>query len=233
LQETCTRLDEALTEATDLYDFAPVGCISTDPEGKITKVNVAACRLLGQERQHLIGHDFAGFFLPGQRGRIHALIQQVNAAAEDLGCELTLDGDPSQATRVQWFVSPMAGALGYYMVLNDITAHKSVEEDLRTQVERWKFTLDATCDGVGLGCAVGLCKLFTQVGAAIWLPASAFWRWHGSLAPAGASRRLACTTGRPAKVPAWSQHTFAHGAPGALQGRQLEMDLVPGCGFCA
>lgn len=148
LQETCARLDEALNEATDLYNFAPVGCVSTDPAGRITRLNLTGAHLLGQERHRLIGCDFPGFFVPHQRARVRALMQQAAVSGEDQSRELLLDCGRSVATHVQLLLSPIAGGQGYQVVLNNISTHKSVEDDLRANEARWKFALDAAGDGV-------------------------------------------------------------------------------------
>jgi PAS domain-containing protein len=62
LQDTCARLDVALNEITDLYDFAPVGFVRTDAAGKISKLNLICANLLGAERNALMGRVFADFF---------------------------------------------------------------------------------------------------------------------------------------------------------------------------
>ena len=78
LQDTCARLDVALNEITDLYDFAPVGFVSTDAAGKISKLNLAGAYLLGSERNKLIGRVFVDFFSAEQRSRIKALMRRAS-----------------------------------------------------------------------------------------------------------------------------------------------------------
>ena len=43
------------------YDFAPVGYLTLDPEGRISDANFTAATLLGVERGKLLGGTFAGF----------------------------------------------------------------------------------------------------------------------------------------------------------------------------
>ena len=46
----------------ELYDFAPVGYLKLDPEGRITEANFKAAPWLGLDRgKLLVGHAFSGF----------------------------------------------------------------------------------------------------------------------------------------------------------------------------
>lgn len=148
LQDTWARLELALTEARDLYDFAPIGCISTDPTGRITKLNLTAASMLGQERNLLMDCDFGSFFLPVQHAEIQVLMHQASNTGEDQRAELTIQHPKGPVQHVQTALAPLAWGQGYHVVLTDITSQKALENDLRANEERWKFALDATGDGV-------------------------------------------------------------------------------------
>ena len=53
--------DEAKNRYRDLYDFAPVGYFTFDPDGRIAEVNLTGARLLGLPRSRLIGRSFSQF----------------------------------------------------------------------------------------------------------------------------------------------------------------------------
>jgi PAS domain S-box-containing protein len=53
----------------DLYDFAPVGYLTLSAEGRIAQVNLTGADMLGEERKHLLGADFAPFLLPTDADR--------------------------------------------------------------------------------------------------------------------------------------------------------------------
>ncbi len=59
------RIEQELTESrekySDLYDFAPVGYVTCDSQGKILEVNLTACSLLGVERHKLLHKPFHPF----------------------------------------------------------------------------------------------------------------------------------------------------------------------------
>jgi PAS domain S-box-containing protein len=45
----------------ELYDFAPVGYFTVDQDGTVCEANLTGCRLLGHERQDVIGRRFQAF----------------------------------------------------------------------------------------------------------------------------------------------------------------------------
>ena len=58
LRQTRDQLEEALGQYTDLYDFAPVGYLTLDREGTISRVNFTAAGLMGLDRSRLVGRRF-------------------------------------------------------------------------------------------------------------------------------------------------------------------------------
>ena len=58
LRQTMDRLETALEQYTDLYDFAPVGYFTLDRNGTISKVNLTGTSFVGVERSRLIGRRF-------------------------------------------------------------------------------------------------------------------------------------------------------------------------------
>lgn len=148
LQDTCARLDVALNEVTDLYDFAPIGFVRTDAEGKISKLNLAGAGLLGAERNVLMGRAFVDFFFPDQRSRIQALMRRALDSGEDQHCDVTLGGANRMLQHVQLSLSPLYTVRGHHVVMSNITARRALEEDLRANIERWKCAMQATGDGL-------------------------------------------------------------------------------------
>jgi len=51
--------EEAIQRYAELYDFAPTGYVSFDRSGRIEEINLTAARLLGFNRENLIGMPFA------------------------------------------------------------------------------------------------------------------------------------------------------------------------------
>ena len=68
LRRSQEQLEESRSEYAELYDFAPVGYLTFDKTGLITRANLTACSLLGIERSHLVKKPFALFIHPDSRG---------------------------------------------------------------------------------------------------------------------------------------------------------------------
>ena len=72
------QLEESRAEFAELYDFAPVGYLTLDGSGLVTRANLTACGLLGIERSLLIGKPLALFVDPGSRDAYHLHRQDVS-----------------------------------------------------------------------------------------------------------------------------------------------------------
>src|SRR5689334_1400266 len=58
LQNARDKLETALDQYSELYDFAPVGYFSLDPQSRILQVNLKGAALLGVPRPRLINRLF-------------------------------------------------------------------------------------------------------------------------------------------------------------------------------
>src|SRR6185503_21006504 len=58
LRESQQSLEEAQARYSELYNFAPVGYCTLDPEGYIQEINLTASAMLETPRERLIGKSF-------------------------------------------------------------------------------------------------------------------------------------------------------------------------------
>jgi PAS domain-containing protein len=65
----------------DLYDFAPVGYLTINPKGLIEEINLTGADLLGQDRQHLLGSNFANLVIAEDQFRWRRLLVDMIASA--------------------------------------------------------------------------------------------------------------------------------------------------------
>lgn len=61
LRRTHDAMEDARDRYMELYDFAPVGYITLNPEGLIGEINLTGAALLGQERGTLLNRRFSSF----------------------------------------------------------------------------------------------------------------------------------------------------------------------------
>ena len=125
------QLEMALDQTTALYDFAPVGSLTLDQTGIITKLNLAGARLLGSERARLLGSRFGLFVSDAERPAFIALFDQAMTSGDVQSGEISISGPGVPAVHVQIKIAPIPEALGCQVSLVDITERRKAEVELR------------------------------------------------------------------------------------------------------
>ena len=148
LDATRAQLEATLIQNGELYDFAPVEILSLDPSGVITKLNLAAARLLGGERARLLGTQFRLYINDTDRPVFDDVVARSVATSDVHEGELELSANGSLPTHVQIRVAPLPPGQGLQIILVDITRRRRVEDNLRVSEERWKLALEAAGNGV-------------------------------------------------------------------------------------
>ena len=142
------QLETALNQSSELYDFAPVGILSLDPTGSIAKLNLAGAILLGGERARLLGSRFGLHVSEAERPVFNAWLERATTSGDVQGGEISLAKTELLATQLKIRIAPLPDALGWQIILVDITERRHMEERLRLSEERWKLALEAAGDGV-------------------------------------------------------------------------------------
>jgi diguanylate cyclase (GGDEF)-like protein/PAS domain S-box-containing protein len=149
LNATRQQLEAALRESSALYDFSPLGSLSLDSGGAITKLNLACASLLGAERARLTGTVFATHVVQKDRETFENLLQQALQSSDVEAGELELTGRPGgPAVLVEVRVLLLPDVSGWLIKMTDITDRKRAEEKLHAAELRWKLALDAAGDGM-------------------------------------------------------------------------------------
>lgn len=148
LNQARVQLETALSQSSELYDFAPVGILSLDHMGSIVKLNLAGANLLGGERVRLLGSRVGLFVSKEDRPRWNEILEQASKHGDVLSDELSLDIAGRPVTFVQVSVTPLPETVGWQVIMVNITERKQSEERLRVSEHRWKLALEAAGDGV-------------------------------------------------------------------------------------
>ena len=152
LLESRLELEESRAEYLDLYEFAPVGYLTLDQHGLITRMNLTASTLLGVERGRLGKKPLSSFLHPVSVDAYHRYLRDALQSESTCTCELMLqkmDGTPFHACLESKLVKA-DGGLMLRMVIQDITARKTAEEELKTSHERFRVLSEATFEGIVL-----------------------------------------------------------------------------------
>jgi len=131
LRQSQAETKTALARYTDLYDVAPAGYFTLQPDGAITQLNLAGARLLGRERELLTGKRFGAFVSQADLPVFKDLLQQVFVSEIDPSCEVDLlsVGQPLRSVRIEATRSP--DERDCRVVVLDITERKRADQQLR------------------------------------------------------------------------------------------------------
>ena len=144
-QET---LEESRNEYAELYDFSPVGYLTLDKKGLVTRANLTACSLLGIKRSLLLEKPFSGFVLPEFDGVFYLHKQKVLETTITQTCELALkrkDGTSFDAL-LESIAVKADGTIR--TVLADVTDRKKAEGALRINQSRLETVFAAIPDAL-------------------------------------------------------------------------------------
>ncbi len=150
LRNSRELLEQSRSEYAELYDFAPIGYLTLDKAGLITRVNLTACGLLGIERSRLIGKPFALFIHPEFRDIFHLHRQKTFEATNVQICRLSLkrnDGSFFDA-QIESIAAQVDGQSAVNVTLTDITERVQAENALRESDRRLELALSSMHMGI-------------------------------------------------------------------------------------
>jgi hypothetical protein len=129
LLQSRDKLEIALENYSDLYDFAPVGYLTLDRNGVIRTTNLTGAGLIGIERAKLLCRRFEALIQDDARFFFTEFLEKVIARQGKDTCEVTLVSDGVDPRIVQIEASAVSEK-ECRIVLIDITARKQAEEAL-------------------------------------------------------------------------------------------------------
>jgi PAS domain S-box-containing protein len=135
LRETQEAADESKERYRRLYDSAPIGFLTLDPDGAVVEANLAASALLKIPRSRLIGQKLSRFVAPWHQDRWH-LERRALAHGKRRSIELEFVRSDGSALRVQLVSSRVPGRDAQHkttsLALMDITELRDTERALRS-----------------------------------------------------------------------------------------------------
>ena len=133
LRTTQEQLDESLEKYSDLYEFAPVGYVTSNTKGRILKTNLTFAGQLGIERGRLINTALLLHAAAADRVTFRAHLEQVFLSNERQTCEVRLERRNGPELHVQVDSIRALNADGTPVCrtsVTDISARKTAEEGL-------------------------------------------------------------------------------------------------------
>ncbi|MGO9690110.1 MAG: sensor histidine kinase, partial [Syntrophobacteraceae bacterium] len=128
------ELEQSRKKYSDLYDFAPVGYLTINEEGRIVEANLTAAKQLGMERSILIGKPFNLYAAEDYREELHIHLRKVFKTKQPHTCEIKLNGRSLTNSYVQLDSTYLLDSDGQNLTrttMTDISDRKQAEEKLK------------------------------------------------------------------------------------------------------
>jgi len=133
LRMTQEQLSESLEKFSDLFDFAPIGYVTTNAKGRIVEANLTFAAQLGIERGRLLNTALSLYAVASDRAALRAHLAQVFQSSEPHVCEMRLERRNGQDFHVQVNsirARHVDGSPSCRTSITDISARKAAEEAL-------------------------------------------------------------------------------------------------------
>ena len=131
LRQAQTIIEDSNKRFSDLYDFAPVGHLTVEKEGRIIEANLTAAQLLGVTMNSLINKPFNIFVHPSDKDVFLLHLRRLRKSLSET-CEIRLVKKGAAFFDAQLVSTPLAsgaaGAKDFLITMLDITARKLAEE---------------------------------------------------------------------------------------------------------
>lgn len=88
LRQTQRALEESRDHYVNLYEFAPVGCITLTKTGKIAEINLTGVALIGEDRKKLLKRRFDEYVVSEDQDRWHRYFVQALEHGRKQSCEV-------------------------------------------------------------------------------------------------------------------------------------------------
>ena len=145
LREMQQQLEESRDRYADLYDFAPVGYLTLDENGRVLEANLTAAALLGCEHADLVGKPFISRLAPGESEGFFSHLRHVfhstaNAAAK---IKIKTIGETREVRLESAVIVNIGKQRGCRTIMTDISENRRLAEILHQSRSEKEALLNA------------------------------------------------------------------------------------------
>jgi PAS domain S-box-containing protein len=142
------EMEAGMEKYSELYDFAPVGYLTLDPEGAIREANLTAASLLGVSRAPLMKRRLGIFVAPADLLPFNAFLRRVFANRDWQECDVQLLVKDKKPVDVRMRGNLAESGQSCRVAMTDITEHKRAEEKVRVSEIRFRRLFETAHDGI-------------------------------------------------------------------------------------
>ncbi len=150
LRKSHSELEKWAARYADLYDNPPVGFLTLNREGVILEGNLAGARILGAERDLLVGESLAAFVCPDDRETyVNHLTRAMESGEREL-CEIRLlsNGNPLVLMESRRSLDAEGKYSQCHIAISDVTHFRRTQRALHESEERYRSLVDLSPDGI-------------------------------------------------------------------------------------
>jgi PAS domain S-box-containing protein len=141
-------LDEHLERFRELFERAAIGMATLTLNGSVVRANTALADLVGAEAEQLVGLDY-GQLTRGKGEELDAALESISQSGATMAIlEHPLPGDEDHTARVT--LAPVRDSRGrplyVFAQVQDISAQRRAEDELRRSEERFRLLVTAVRD---------------------------------------------------------------------------------------
>jgi PAS domain S-box-containing protein len=133
--------EQAAARFTDLYEYSPLGYATLDAAGFIQTINAAAAKVVGDEKERLVGRRFGLFVAPADRPAFHEFLADAlcRQGEECAAIEVAIaegEGPTERLVTARLTARRMPGGSEILLCLEDVSERRRADEQLRGADQR-------------------------------------------------------------------------------------------------
>lgn len=132
------ELEQARDRYADLYDFAPIGYVSLNPDGRILEINLTGAALLGRQRRFLLNVPITGLVAAAFRQPMREFLDRMRRdGLRPPTVDVATKADPERYLRLMARLRPHpSGENELFTAILDITEQRRLEQERQAAFER-------------------------------------------------------------------------------------------------